>query len=295
MKFITSRLRTFALWAAPVLALVAIAYFKSPSDPPTKGMTAGVSLGNDVFPRGKELRKGNLGGIPIAVRKEYLQFNITYRDKSDWEPLPAPDYYEKKGYGDSIQGLSLDVDWPTMEPHRPSNDESWRAYRARKLSNWMGVIVNADFNPKARPPFMADNPLARILGDWMERLDKYPSKQLGPDGKFVTLDLRKEYRGLDKNLELHVATTIGKDSDKPDLENNTLYWRGDPKSIVETLIRCNLGKPQGKVIVRRCEHHFEMAQFGAHVELYYTDNLLPHWKTLEIDIQNFIASLEAKQ
>lgn len=245
----------------------------------------------DLYPSAKVNRKGSLNGMPMAIREDYLEFPVSYTDKSPWESASSPDYYQKKGYADAISSFSVVLHWPSMEPHKPSNHTGWLTYRTFKPTDWFSIGIAGDLKPEARPPYTPYNRLARNIRNSMKRVIESPYKRIESDGKEVRADLRYELHGLDRNLGLQVARTVGRDAARPGGGNNTFYWRGDLQHIVETSIRCPAGILPNPSSVHTCVHEFEMLELGAYVTVYYTENLLPQWQQIEAHAREFILSL----
>ncbi len=245
----------------------------------------------DLYQSAKVYRKGSFNGTPIAVRGDYLGHPITYTDKSDWEPASTPDYYDKKTYADAIVGFDVVVHWPSLEPHKPSNHMSWLTYRSFKPTEWIGIAAVATLKPELRPPYMADNGLARVIKGQMDRVVRWPFRRIESDGREVLTDLRYELQGLDSTLGLQVAKTVGRDANRPGGGNATHYWTGDLNHIVETAIQCPAGTLPGPASVHTCIHRFEILELGAYVSVEYTENLLPQWRQIETRARDLILSL----
>lgn len=245
----------------------------------------------DRYPAAMVYRKGNLNGTPLAIRGDYLEFPVTYLDKDPWTAASSPDYYQKKTYVDGIADFAVLVRWPSMEPHKPSNDPSWKLYGQSRATEWIGIAAVGDLKAEARPPYKTDNGLARSIAGRIEGVVKFPSQRVEHDGRVTTMDLHYVLHGLDPALGLQVAKTAGRDADRPGGGNADLYWRGDLQHVVETSISCSRGTRPNPDLAHTCTHAFEMLELGAYVSVYYTVNLLPQWQQIETRAREFILSL----
>lgn len=266
-------------------------WLASSQQPERPAQSQTTSQQEDLYPSAKVYRKGNLNGTPIAIRADYLGSPITYADKSDWEPASEPDYYEKKNFADAVVGFDVVVHWPTMESHRPSNHPSWLTYRSSKPTEWISVSVVGDLKPEARPPYKADNGLARAIKGHMDDVARSPQKRIGADGQLTQVELHYELFGLDPITGLRVAKAAGRDADRPGGGNYTFYWEGDLANIVRTSIRCPAGVLPNPGSVHTCEHKFELVERGAYVSVRYTENMLPQWREIEARTRELILSL----
>ncbi len=235
--------------------------------------------------------KGNMKGIPISVRGDFLEFPVLYDSQSAWAPISKADKMKIRTYADEISNFTVLVQWPSMQPRKPSNSSSWSSYRSGKASEWISLDAIGDLRAEARPPYREDNGLARITKGRFDDVVRFPQKRVEPDGKPTSVQFTYQLLGVDSALGLEVAATVGRDSTRSGITNNTIYWRGDLNRVVQTLIICPAGKPSKPDLVRTCKHQFEMLELGSYISIYYTENLLPQWETIEKSSRHFISSL----
>lgn len=77
-------------------------------------------------------------------------------------------------------------------------------------------------------------------------------------------------------------------------QNYAIYWQGTPGGVVTTYIKCTRGKNvHGNELVGGCEYNFELKEFKANVQVTYTANLLPQWRSIEEQARRLILSFRA--
>lgn len=232
--------------------------------------------------------KGSFNGVPLAIPVKYIEYPITYKDRSDWESPTDRDRLKIRDFSDAIQSISLLVHWPSMSPRALANGNDLQAYKSRKYSNLVSIFVRAGVGPESRPPHIQKNGNARLFALWRASFERQSSKFVeGEEGPHSRSLARRDV-GLNKELDLQQIATVGRDSDKPSLENYTVYWKGNPDGIVETLIRCSAGNN----ITSYCEQESEIPELGADLTIRYSSNLLKDWKAIESNAKYFVSSFQ---
>lgn len=193
------------------------------------------------------------------------------------------------------------VHWPTLLPRQDSNEASYQdSFKTLGLRphDWLMISIEPhNLKPPNRPDVpnymledRPDNYLGRRTRSSLDLLD--PINPLRP--KDLSPQVHFEYRAQ-PSLGLQSAIPVGPGTEWSDSHwNYAIYWQGTPGGVVTTYIKCTRGKNvHGNELVGDCEHNFELKEFKANVQVPYTANLLPQWRSIEEQARRLILSFRA--
>ncbi len=253
-----------------------------------------LSVSGSLYPSDTIIRKGNMNGVPIAIPSNYLFFPIEYLDNSIWDPNKGKGYYNEKTYNDGIQNFSVYLQWPSFSPRSRDNEASYLASRNEYgPHNWLILSVRDDYIRSPRPPETQDNGRARILRGIIERLST-DKMRVGNEQEFrYHPEIYYELRGKDAETELQWAVPVGPGTEISRIWNRALYWEGDLKGVVSTMIICGNGALPNPMQIQSCNQEYDLPELQAHVKVRYTRNWLPQWREIQTRTKEFVLSLRA--
>ncbi|WP_018860956.1 hypothetical protein [Thioalkalivibrio sp. ALJ3] len=249
------------------------------------------------------IRKANINGVPIAIPSNYLALvGIEYKDQSAWAPrspdTPKPD---ELTFEDDAQAFSLYVRWPDMVPRSPETQSSFWTRDDPDGDVWLliGVVAISDFRRDGQFSYE----LLRERGDWapalrgvMQRLDegeRITHEWDDEKGRYKYLkNVRYEMRGRDPETGLQWAQPVGPGTDKLELWNQTLYWKGDVDGVVTDYFQCRAGSAANPDFIHTCRYKFTIPEWGARVAFRFPRDKLVAWREMKVAVRDLILGLE---
>ncbi|WP_019023592.1 MULTISPECIES: hypothetical protein [unclassified Thioalkalivibrio] len=248
------------------------------------------------------IRKANINGVPIAIPSNYLSLvGIEYKDQSAWAPrspdTPKPD---ERTFEDDAQAFSLYVRWPDMVPRSPETQSSFWTRDDPDGDVWLliGVVAISDFRRDGQFSYE----LLRERGDWapalrgvMQRFDegeRITHEWNDEKGRYKHLkNIRYEMRGRDPETGLQWAQPVGPGTDKLELWNQTLYWKGDVDGVVTDYFQCRAGSTANPDFIHTCRYKFTIPEWGGRVAFRFPRDKLVAWREMKVAVRDLILGL----
>ncbi|WP_019567485.1 hypothetical protein [Thioalkalivibrio sp. ALMg13-2] len=250
------------------------------------------------------IRKANINGVPIAIPSNYLALvGIEYKDQSTWAPrdpdTPKPD---ERTVEDDAKAFSLYVRWPDMAPRSPETQSSFWTRDDPDGDIWLlvGVVAISGFRRDGQFSYE----LLRERGDWapalrgvMQRLDegeRITHEWDDEKGRYKYLkNVRYEMRGRDPETGLQWAKPVGPGTDKLELWNQTLYWKGDVDGVVTDYFQCRAGSTANPDFVHTCRYKFTIPEWGGRVAFRFPRNKLVEWREMKTAVRDVVLGFES--
>lgn len=242
------------------------------------------------------VRKGNINGVPIAVPSNYLYFPFEYNDQSIWEARkPGDKRPEERGFADAVGAFAPNVRWPDLKPRSPETEQSFWNRKKPGGDPWLFIGV-VDNGPNSSIPKYGWAPHLRGL---IKRLAERPQRRYLPPkdpkgflGDAEDVQVHYELRGVDPATGLQWAEPVGPGVETFETWNYVLYWQGDIDGHVSDLVECRNGRMPNPSTQIRCEHNFELPEWGAAVDVSYRRDLLPQWREIKARTRELLLSFQ---
>lgn len=188
---------------------------------------------------------------------------------------PAP-------FNSGLEAFSIDALWPTMEPHLPSNAESYRmAGKTLDAHNWLEVSISSWHAGQIEWP--AEKVAERSYTNIMVRGHGVPSEMSKPEWAPFKYD---------QSLGINKTQLIGENAKREAVKVGwriMAYWSGRAPEAVSTIIVCRHSNGEvrredtGRIIpvAGFCRQKFWMDDLRAEIEISYQLPLLPHWRAIQ--------------
>ncbi|OHC62527.1 MAG: hypothetical protein A2045_11465 [Rhodocyclales bacterium GWA2_65_20] len=237
---------------------------------------------------------GAVHGVRLAIPANYLFFPVEYEGEDSWAPKKTKPVRTSES---EISSFSVYVQWPSLLPRQDRNEESYQdSFKTRGLRphEWLMISVEPhNLKPPTSPGGInymledrPDNYLGRRTRSSFDLL--VPINPLRP--KDISPQVQFEYRAQPV-FDLQSAIPVGPGTEWAQHWNKAIYWQGIPGAVVTTYIQCTRGKNvSGNELAGDCKHSFELKEFKANVQVNYTANLLPQWRSIEEQARRLMLS-----
>jgi tRNA isopentenyl-2-thiomethyl-A-37 hydroxylase MiaE len=198
---------------------------------------------------------GHLGGVPVAIPKEFTGF-LEY----DGDPGFLEKREEKKPertFGSGIRGLGFSVRYPDMTP---LNEQIWREKHAarRHITIWMHVGVRSN----SRYGHDGPDKLTRFAEITLEEAELWHHYEQQPE----------------KFHELNVFVPVDIDPSRSDSTDKNIYIHHMENNGIDTFIECSNMNHEAA----SCKQWFDLAPtLNADVAVVYRKGLLPRWREIQ--------------
>ena len=210
---------------------------------------------------------GKFNGHVMEVPKEYIIYWAEYEGKSSWTPGFTKN---KKGCDANFTSLPMIASWPDMQP---GDKSKWY----KQGLEYEGLRMRVE-------PYRRFDTDVAFMRDAYLRLRKYENKTFDPVvyidklGLFFVKATRKLFRAepQDRNSPYWFDKTI-----------NGYYW-AEVNGQVPVVFDCQWLPLEKRYYI--CEARFVMPEIGSLVEVIFTVEKLPQWRTIVSSTQQFLLS-----
>ena len=210
---------------------------------------------------------GKFNGHVMEVPKKYIIYWAEYEGKSSWTPGFTKN---KKGCDANFTSLPMIASWPDMQP---GDKSKWYKQGLR----FEGLAISVE-------PYRRSDTDVAFMRDAYLRLRKYENKTFDPVvyidklGLFFVKATRKLFRAepQDRNSPYWFDKTI-----------NGYYW-AEVNGQVPVVFDCQWLPLEKRYYI--CEARFVMPEIGSLVEVIFTVEKLPQWRTIVSSTQQFLLS-----
>jgi hypothetical protein len=228
------------------------------------------------FDREQPSWERSIHGVSFLIRdREALVCPSNYFSRDDMEKLSAP-----------VQNLSFCVRLPNMTLHGDVASRRGCMAVGRGSSDWMVMSLNGEGFGRPPPASTQERGFGFVLRRWVKHDGQGPGRASG-----------ETYLAADPQYELRTYHPTGPNVGRA---SPTIFWDGPDIYHVDTWILCTGYLPSQNSDLKRCTHEFYLPSemfggYGVRVVLYYHEQWLPEWRTIQNNSLKAILDLRVHQ